>query len=112
MKIYEAAIVKLKVRGAPALGAAGAFGVALAAYTSDANDLDTLKLEVRLAAKSIIATRPTAINLFTGVDRILKAIEPCATLDEVKEIAVEEAKKIADEDIIKNKALALLGHPF
>ncbi len=105
----RSSIVKLKVRGAPALGAAGAFGVALAAYTSDANDLDTLKLEVRLAAKSIIATRPTAINLFTGVDRILKAIEPCATLDEVKEIAVEEAKKIADEDIIKNKALSAVG---
>lgn len=105
----RSAIVKLKVRGAPALGAAGAFGVALAAYKSDANDLDTLKLEVRKAAKSIIATRPTAINLFTGVDKILKAIEPCATLDEVKEIAVEEAKKIADEDIIKNKALSAVG---
>jgi methylthioribose-1-phosphate isomerase len=105
----RSAIVKLKVRGAPALGAAGAFGVALAAYKSDANDLDTLKLEVRQAAKLIIATRPTAINLFTGVDKILKAIEPCATLDEVKEIAVEEAKKIADEDIIKNKALSAVG---
>jgi methylthioribose-1-phosphate isomerase len=105
----RSAIVKLKVRGAPALGAAGAFGVALAAYKSDANDLDTLKLEVRQAAKLIIATRSTAINLFTGVDKILKAIEPCATLDEVKEIAVEEAKKIADEDIIKNKALSAVG---
>ncbi len=103
------AIITLKVRGAPALGATGAFGVALAAYKSDANDLDALKLEVKLAAKSIIATRPTAINLFTGVDKILKAIEPCATLDEVKEIAVEEAKKIADEDIIKNKALSAVG---
>jgi methylthioribose-1-phosphate isomerase len=105
----QSAILKLKVRGAPALEAAGAFGVALAAYKSDADDLDILKLKVKQAAKSIIATRPTAINLFVGVDKILKAIEPCATIDEVKETAVEEAKKVADEDIIKNKALSAVG---
>lgn len=103
------AILKLKVRGAPALGAAGAFGVALAAYKSDVRDLDTLKSKVKDAAKSIISTRPTAINLFSGVDKILKAIEPCATVEEVKEVAVEEAKRIADEDIITNKALSTVG---
>ncbi len=103
------AILKLKVRGAPALGAAGAFGVALAACKSDARDLDTLKSKVKDAAKSIISTRPTAINLFSGVDRILKAIEPCATIEEVKEVAVEEAKRTADEDIITNKALSAVG---
>jgi len=103
------AILQLKVRGAPALGAAGAFGVALAAYRSHTRDLDILKSEIKEVAKSIISTRPTAINLFSGVEKILKAIEPCATVEEVKEVAVEEAKRIADQDIITNKALSAIG---
>ena len=61
------AISTLAVRGAPALGAAGAFGVALAAQT-----LKT-KREVRAAAKKIARTRPTAVNLAWGVEHALAA---------------------------------------
>src|SRR5581483_7413651 len=63
------AITSLAVRGAPALGATGAYGVALAATTT-AN-----KRSVRAAARRIVATRPTAVNLAVGVQRALDAFE-------------------------------------
>jgi methylthioribose-1-phosphate isomerase len=103
------AIKKLKVRGAPALGAAGAYGIALAAHNMKEDSVTRLKAQLRLAAKSIVETRPTAINLFHGVDRILKMIEPCVTVEEVREVALKEALRIADEDVITNKSLGAIG---
>jgi len=103
------AIGKLKVRGAPALGAAGAYGIALAAQNSKARTTARLKAEIVAAAKSILETRPTAVNLFYGVDRVLKTIEPCITPDEIREMTLNEAIKIAEEDVITNKALSAFG---
>jgi methylthioribose-1-phosphate isomerase len=103
------AINRLKVRGAPALGAAGAYGIALAAHNSRARTVSKLKTHVHAAGRSILATRPTAANLFYGVDRVLKAIEPCITSDEVRETALDEAIRIAEEDVITNKALSVVG---
>jgi len=62
------AIKSLRVRGAPALGAAGGFGVALAAFRSNATSMDKLMDYIQNAANTIIATRPTAINLSWGVN--------------------------------------------
>jgi methylthioribose-1-phosphate isomerase len=103
------AIKTLKVRGAPALGAAGAYGVALAAHKKKGRSAVKLKTHVRLAARSILETRPTAINLFYGVDRVLKAIEPCITVEEVREVALNEAFRVAEDDVIVNKALGAIG---
>lgn len=103
------AINRLKVRGAPALGVAGAYGIALAAHNSRARTVSKLKTHVRAAARSILATRPTAANLFYGVDRVLEAIEPCITSDEVRETALDEAIRLAEEDVITNKALSVVG---
>ena len=63
------AIKTLRVRGAPALGAAGGFGVALAAFRSNASTLDSLLGDIQNASNTIIATRPTAVNLSWGVKR-------------------------------------------
>jgi methylthioribose-1-phosphate isomerase len=103
------AIKMLRVRGAPALGAAGAFGVALSAFRSNASTLDTLLKEVQSASNTIIETRPTAINLSWGVKRTLKAIEDANTIKEVRSFALEEAKTIADEDVKKNMQLGEHG---
>ena len=82
----------LAVRGAPALGAAGAMGVALAHVRGD----DTSK-----AGDALIATRPTAVNLAWGVQRALAADDPVA-----------EAVRIADDDVRLNRAIGANGAPL
>jgi methylthioribose-1-phosphate isomerase len=82
-------IATLAVRGAPALGAAGAMGVALAHVRGESVDD---------AAERIIATRPTAVNLAWGVDRARLAVDP-----------VTEAIAIAEQDVARNRALGAHG---
>ncbi|NJD77659.1 MAG: S-methyl-5-thioribose-1-phosphate isomerase [Candidatus Methanoperedens sp.] len=103
------AIKSLRVRGAPALGAAGGFGVALAAYRSNAPTLDVLIDEVAKAGKTIISTRPTAVNLSWGVKRVIRAIEDANNIKEVRVFSLDEAKAIADEDVEKNRELGRYG---
>ncbi len=83
------AIRTLAVRGAPALGAAGAMGVALAAFRGE----DLVDAAGRLAG-----TRPTAVNLRWGVERALAASDPVA-----------EAMEVASEDAVRNRRLGRLG---
>ncbi len=83
------AIKTMKVRGAPAIGVAAAFGMALA-------QLEGINLQK--AAKEIKAARPTAVNLFWAVDRVLKS-----------DNALDEALKMYDEDIETNKAMGKYG---
>ncbi|MDF0594319.1 S-methyl-5-thioribose-1-phosphate isomerase [Methanotrichaceae archaeon M04Ac] len=106
------AIQSLRVRGAPALGAAGAYGVALAAARSGATDPAALLDDVREAAGVIRAARPTAVNLSWGVDRAVKAIDEIkesADADEIRAAALAEAELIAGEDVSINKALGEVG---
>ncbi|WP_406670966.1 S-methyl-5-thioribose-1-phosphate isomerase [Methanolobus sp. ZRKC4] len=103
------AIKSLRVRGAPALGAAGAFGIALAATLSSADDMDGLTKDLKVAANTIKATRPTAVNLGWGVDRVIDAISDAYDLDSIKDIVLAEAKNIADEDVETNRKLGKYG---
>jgi methylthioribose-1-phosphate isomerase len=103
------AIIKLSVRGAPALGAAGGFGVALAAHLSKASTLDGMMKDIEAAGKTIVSTRPTAVNLSWGVKRVLNALEDAKNVKEVRLFALDEAKAIADEDVEKNKELGEYG---
>jgi methylthioribose-1-phosphate isomerase len=84
-----AAITSLAIRGAPALGAAGAMGVALAAATGE---------PLEDAARRLTATRPTAANLAWGVERALAAPDPAA-----------EAVRIAADDVARNRRLGAHG---
>lgn len=99
------AIIKLRVRGAPALGAAGGFGVALAAFRSMGSSFDGVIKDIETAGKTIISTRPTAVNLSWGVKRVLQAVEDAKNVKEVRLFALDEAKAIADEDVEKNMEL-------
>lgn len=103
------AIRMLRVRGAPALGAAGGFGVALSAFRSSASSLDALLNDIQIAGKTIIATRPTAVNLSWGVKRVIRAVEDARNIKEARMFALEEAKAIADEDVEKNMQLGEHG---
>ncbi len=103
------AISSLRVRGAPALGAAGGFGVALSAFRSNAASLDELLEDVKEAGETIIATRPTAVNLSWGVKRVIRAVDDARNVKEARAFALEEAKAIADEDVEKNKKLGEHG---
>jgi methylthioribose-1-phosphate isomerase len=92
------AIRRLEVRGAPALGVAGAFGVALAAMNCKKKGLTVFLAEVRRHGNLLAATRPTAINLSWGVNRVLNAMEPAESVRDAKRIALAEAQEIARDD--------------
>lgn len=104
------AIKNLRVRGAPLLGAAVAFALALTAYHLKTNSKEKLLSELENAAKTLKRTRPTAVNLFWAVDRILsKARDFSGNADELKAFIVQEAQKIADEDAEANHAIGKNG---
>ncbi len=90
-------IQRLAVRGAPALGVAGALGVALIA--ASATDVETARVD----AKRLREARPTAVNLSWGVDRALKRLE------EGPQAVLEEALAIRDEDILACTSMGLYG---
>ncbi|NDJ33931.1 MAG: S-methyl-5-thioribose-1-phosphate isomerase, partial [Chloroflexi bacterium] len=105
------AITDMVVRGAPAIGAAAAFGMALAALQSTASDRLALINELEEAAKILKAARPTAVNLAWGVDRLLRVAtnEDLDALDDIREAMLHEAQRIADEDVAINKRMAEHG---
>lgn len=92
------AIRRLEIRGAPALGVAGAYGVALAALTSPAKDKGQLLASVRKDAALLRSTRPTAINLAWGIDRVLAVVENAGDVYQAREHALAEADAIFHED--------------
>jgi len=104
------AIKTLRVRGAPLLGAAAAFGVAIAAYNSKAKTAAQFYREIEAAGNLIKRQRPTAVNLFWGVDRVLnKAKAAQGSVGQLKAVVVEEAQAIADEDAQQNHAIGKHG---
>ncbi len=105
------AIRNLTVRGAPAIGVAGAMGVALGILGSRARDLAALKKEMATICEVLVATRPTAVNLSWGVTRMRKVFEKNIekTLDEIKQTLVTEAILIKNEDIAANKKMGEFG---
>ena len=99
------AINSMRVRGAPAIGVAGAFGLALAALASEAPDCDALRRELRTTADALIATRPTGANLSWAVKRTLAAAEDASDIESARTSVLREAKAIQREDIEGNRAL-------
>ena len=86
------AIRTLVVRGAPAIGVSGAFGLALAALQSNAKEKDQLIQDLKTAKKILFETRPTAVNLSWGLDKIMKITEQCKTVSEIRDNVIAKAK--------------------
>ncbi|NMC89861.1 MAG: S-methyl-5-thioribose-1-phosphate isomerase [Methanomicrobiales archaeon] len=103
------AIRRLEIRGAPALGIAGAMGVALAATRSREQGLDRFREEIRRAADLLKGTRPTAVNLSWGIDRVTRKVMMASSIEEAKVLAVAEADAVAREDELTCRKLGAFG---
>jgi methylthioribose-1-phosphate isomerase len=103
------AIRELQVRGAPLIGISAAYGLALACLRSDADDLRSLREDIRLAAEELRATRPTAVNLAWALDRVLRALDQATTVEEARNIAVRTARAIHEEDVAANHRIGANG---
>ena len=103
------AISTLVVRGAPAIGVSGAFGLALAALQSKATTKDELLSDLEHARKILFATRPTAINLGWGLEKIMDVAMHGNSVEQIKELVISKAKQMADEDIEINKTMGKMG---
>ena len=105
------AIKEMYIRGAPAIGAAAAFGLALCARGSKAKTRAELLANLETAAVTLQKTRPTAVNLPWALERILeKAREAQYTqVEQIANALVAEAQRIADEDVEINKRMAAHG---
>ena len=101
----------MNIRGAPAIGVAAAMGMALAALEFQYMDIKTFKLYMGQAAKTITSTRPTAVNLFWAVNRMLRVLEKNGKKipKESTKILIEEAKTMWKEDIHTNRAIGKYG---
>jgi methylthioribose-1-phosphate isomerase len=103
------AIRRLAIRGAPALGIAGAMGVALAAVRSGERDPVRFRQDLHRAAEILRSTRPTAVNLGWGIDRVLGAADAAGSVEAAKEAAVREASAVAGEDEVTCRRIGAFG---
>jgi len=103
------AIRTLVIRGAPAIGVSGAFGIALAALQSSSETTEGLLSDLEKAKKILFETRPTAINLSWGLEKIMEIAKQGKTVFEIKDIVIAKAKQMAEEDIDINKKMGKNG---
>jgi methylthioribose-1-phosphate isomerase len=109
-----AAIRDMVIRGAPAIGVAAGYGLALTAIHSNAVDTGELVNELNSASIELGKSRPTAVNLFGAIGRINRLVEGAGDIDleTLKEMVLVEAQKIADEDIQMSLRIARNGQQF
>jgi methylthioribose-1-phosphate isomerase len=105
------AITNMTVRGAPAIGASAAFGLALAGQQSQASTLDDLISDLETAAQTLKSARPTAVNLAWAVDRLMELITSgeFTNPDDLRAALLQEARRIADEDVAINQRMGAYG---
>jgi methylthioribose-1-phosphate isomerase len=103
------AIVELKIRGAPAIGIAGAYAVVLGARKIDTAGRDEFLKELQVVIDAIAATRPTARNLFFALERMKKAAEAAKSTTHIKKALTDEAVKIHREEADATRHLCLFG---
>jgi methylthioribose-1-phosphate isomerase len=111
------AIKVLRVRGAPAIGCAAAFGLALVAARSQAVSVEGLRDELKQARDVLAATRPTAVNLFWALDRVVSGVgggtarqgTDAPTREELVTWVVREAQAIMDDDLERCRSMGRHG---
>ena len=108
------AIRQMVVRGAPAIGATAGYGLALTAIHSDALTLAELRAELEESAAVLRESRPTAVNLFYAIDRVLALAngKQFETPDALREAVLREAHAIAAEDVQICKGIGLNALPL
>ena len=93
-----AAIMDMKVRGAPLIGATAAYGVALALASNASDD------RIEVACKALLATRPTAVNLRWAIEEMRRLLFPLPVVER-RSAAWKRAAEICDEDVALNSAI-------
>ncbi len=104
------AIQKMEVRGAPAIGVTAAFGMAIAAEQSAATSTTELLADLKKAQKLLGSTRPTAVNLFWALNHMITFAEAHLDKENLPELMLAEAQRMADEDVSINQKLAEYGN--
>ncbi|GAB4115961.1 MAG: S-methyl-5-thioribose-1-phosphate isomerase [Candidatus Caldatribacteriota bacterium] len=105
------AIKEMKIRGAPAIGIAAAYGMALAAISSRAENYLRFVQDMEKAGKYLANSRPTAVNLFWAIKRIIQLIKNHPELEvlSLKELVLQEARKMEKEDVEINQEIGSIG---
>jgi len=103
------AITELKIRGAPAIGIAGAYGIALGAQKIKSVTRDEFLEKLRGIISTIADTRPTARNLFRAVERMEQIATAGKEVEQIKAALVQEAVKIHSEEAEATRRLSQLG---
>lgn len=103
------AIRRMEVRGAPAIGVAAAFALALAAYHTRASTVEEALRELERCAEELRRTRPTAVNLFWAVSRVLERARGASSVEELKERVVKAALEVQREDEEANRRIGEYG---
>ena len=103
------AITELKIRGAPAIGVAGAYGIALGALEIEAGSKDQFLEKLGTIIQTIAATRPTARNLFWAISRMQPVAESGKDIEQIKTALAEEAVKIHSEEVEATRKLSHFG---
>ena len=106
LEMLRDAIARIAVRGAPALGVAAAYGMALAAQISPAKTAKSLHRDLRVAGRYLIGTRPTAVNIAWAVERIERRVSVETDPTVLRACVLEEARAIEEED---QEACASMG---
>jgi methylthioribose-1-phosphate isomerase len=104
-------IREMYVRGAPAIGATAAYGMALAAYASPARARDSLLNDLAAAKETLDAARPTAVNLTWATRRLMTLAEQTVldNVDDIRSALLAEAESLADEDVEINRRMGFNG---
>jgi len=112
LDVYQdiaSAITALKIRGAPAIGIAGAYGIALGALGIKANSKADFLKKFQPVSQTIADTRPTARNLFLAIDRMQQVAKAGKEAEEIKTALVQEATRIHSEEAEATRILSQLG---
>ena len=106
-------IREMVVRGAPAIGVSAAYGIALGAKNFVGTNIVDLEDEIDYICDLMGKTRPTAVNLFWAIERMKKTFQKAKaegkTVSEVKQILIQDAKDIHEEDIESQRLIAQFG---
>ncbi|UCC53667.1 MAG: S-methyl-5-thioribose-1-phosphate isomerase [Anaerolineaceae bacterium] len=108
------AIHDMVIRGAPAIGAAAAYGLCLVGAHTRHDSATGLQIELNEAAETLRQARPTAVNLFWAIDRMMNCLNDPAldTIEALQAAALAEAEAIAAEDVAINKQIGRNAMPL
>jgi methylthioribose-1-phosphate isomerase len=106
------AIKKLRIRGAPDIGVAAAYGFALGAQSIEASSKEQFLAKLRPVSKTLASSRPTAVNLFWALERMNRIAQRGRSVYEIKDELLAEAKRIDAENEEANRRLSELGAEF